>query len=82
MNALRYIPLPLAVLSLFIFPWAITLLAMAASALAHPLSALAVGILADILYYPGVGLPVGSLWGAGLATVGFFVRSFVKERML
>lgn len=82
MEALRYIPLPLTVLSLFIFPWSVTLIGMALSGLAYPLSALALGIAADLLYYPGEGVLLGTVWGIGLTALAYAVRYFVKERML
>lgn len=85
MGTLRPISLvsfPLAILSLFIFPWEVTLLLMTAAALSVPPSAILVGVLADILYYPGIGLPAGVLWGAALYIAASGVRHIVKTRIL
>lgn len=82
MQVLRYALLPLTLISLFIFPWAVTVIGMAGSALIYPPTALFLGIVADLLYYPGVGLPMSVLWGAGLTVSAYLVRYFVKTRML
>lgn len=82
MQVLRYAVFPLTLISLFVFPWTVTLLGMAGSALVYPPTALFIGIIADLLYYPGVGLPMGGVWGAGLTILAYLVRYFVKTRML
>lgn len=74
--------IPLTLISLFTLPWALTLIGMGVSGVLVPLAPLGIGVLADVLYYPGSGLYLGTLWGAGLAALGYGVRYFVKTRML
>ncbi len=69
-------------LSLFWLPWLCTVAFMFFAGLAFPPSALAIGVLADILYYPGTGFPWGVLAGL-LCTLGAVsVRHFVKRRIM
>jgi len=71
-----------AFLSLFWFPWIVSILFIFFSGLVFPPLALALGILADILYYPGSGLPWGSISGLLLALFSALVRHFVKTRII
>lgn len=72
----------LSLLSPFIFPIPVTILAGFLASLASPFAALFTGILADLLYAaPGTGLPLGTLLGICGALTGFFVRTFVRARM-
>lgn len=83
------VPLPvrvavvgLALLSLFWFPWPVSLILLFLSGLVFPPAALALGVLADLLYYPGSGLPWGTIWGLILALISAAVRHFVKTRIM
>lgn len=77
------IALPLlAIVGVFTLPWKLTLLLSALAALYFPPTALLIGILADILYYPGTGLPTASLYGAGIALAAAGVRWFAETRIL
>ncbi|HEY4489578.1 MAG TPA: hypothetical protein VJA87_03830 [Candidatus Paceibacterota bacterium] len=68
--------------SLFFFPWPMTLVASFAAGIVFPPLALIVGVLVDVLYSPGEGLFVGTLWGAGLAALAYGVRYFVRTRIM
>lgn len=83
------VPLPvriavivIALLSLFWLPWTISLLLMFLSGLVFPPAALALGVLADLLYYPGHGFPWGTCSGLALTLICAFVRHFVKTRII
>jgi len=71
-----------AFLSLFWFPWAVSCAFMFLAGLVFPALALALGVFADILYYPGVGIPWGSVIGLALALASAFVRHLVKTRIM
>lgn len=43
---------------------------------------MAFGIAADILYYPGSGIPMSTLSGAILTLAAVAVRYFVKTRIM
>lgn len=72
----------IALLSLFWLPWSISLILMFFSGLVFPPLALALGVLADLLYYPGHGLPWATLDGLVLALISAAVRHFVKTRIM
>lgn len=72
----------LAVVSLFVFPWPLTLVLMALAGLILPASALCIGVLSDILYYPGFGLPWGVLAGLLIALGAALVRHIMKTRIM
>lgn len=83
------IPLPLkasivllAALSLFWFPWTVSVGLLFCAGLAYPPAALALGVVADILYYPGHGFLAGSFTGLVLALLAALVRHFVKTRIM
>ncbi len=71
-----------AVLSLFWLPWPCALALMFLTGLAFPPAAFAIGALADILYYPGSGLPWGVLAGLLCMLAAVAVRHFVKTRIM
>lgn len=68
--------------SLFFFPWTMTLIASFAAGLVFPPLALVVGVLVDVLYSPGEGWLVGTLWGIGLMLAAYGVRYFVRTRIM
>lgn len=83
------VPLPvriglivIAFLALFWLPWAVSLCCIFLAGLAFPPAALALGILADLLYYPGHGFFWGSFAGLALALLSVAVRHFVKTRII
>jgi hypothetical protein len=69
-------------LSLFWLPWPVTLAGIFLSGLAFPPAAAAFGILADILYYPGSGMPTATITGAALTLAAVLVRYIVKTRIM
>jgi len=66
-----------AALSLLFFPWPLTAALVALSALAIPAAPLALGLMADALYFtPGLhALPLATIVGALVTTLALFVRS-------
>lgn len=81
-GSLRPLALPVALLSLFVLPWAATVVLMALAALAFPPAGIFIGALSDILYYPGAGAPAGVLWGGGLTLAAYGVHDLLKRRIL
>jgi hypothetical protein len=78
----RVVIIALALLSPFFFPTVITLaLSLLAGLYLTPIP-LFVGILRDLLYYPGFGLPYGTLWGLAISVSILFVRYVIKTRIL
>lgn len=71
-----------ATASLFWLPWGATLTALFLAGLVFPPIAFALGILADILYYPGIGLPWGTVYGLLIAVLSALVRHFVKTSIM
>lgn len=72
----------IAILAVFWFPWPLTILCIFAAGLVFPPAAFAIGILADLLYYPGHGFLWGSAWGLVLMLLALAVRHFVKTRIM
>jgi hypothetical protein len=72
----------LAGLSLFWFPWNFSVFLMIVSGLIFPPASLALGIIADLLYYPGHGYLWGTLIGAAITLICLLVRHFVKTRIM
>lgn len=68
--------------SLFFFPWPMTLIASFAAGLVFPPLALIVGVLVDVIYSPGEGWFIGTLWGIGLTAFSYGVRYFVRTRVM
>lgn len=80
----RIVLIVFPVLSLFLFPRAITAgLAFAAALIAPPI-ALGIGIIADALYFVhgAASLPIGTALGVIGMAGAFFVRRFIKTRIL
>jgi hypothetical protein len=73
-------------LSLFFFPYPLTLALSFAASLYIPFAALIVGIFADLWYlsWPegSTALPVATLLGGALSLGALFVRRFVRERII
>lgn len=68
--------------SLFFFPWPMTLIASFAAGLVFPPLALVVGVLVDVLYSPGTGWFIGIIWGLVLCALSYAVRYFVRTRVM
>lgn len=79
---IRAAVLVIALLSLFWLPWTVSLVLMFLSGLIFPPSAFALGILADLLYYPGHGFPQATFEGLALTFISIAVRHFVKTRIM
>lgn len=78
---LRWMVILAAFVAPFFFPFPFTLLLAFLASLFVPPVALGVGVLVDLLYYSS-GLPTGTVWGLGLFILGFFVRRFIKARII
>lgn len=81
---MRVMSIILALIALFIFPWQVALIAVFGASLLTPLSGIALGIIADLVYYvPGAAfLPYFSLFGLAATVIGFLVQRFVKTRII
>lgn len=73
-----------SLVAVFIFPAPLAIAVALLSAVFSPLTPLAVGILADALYYTESAyvVPLYSLWGAVVALLAFFVRRFVATSII
>ncbi len=73
-----------ALISLFIFPWQVSLAALFAAALSFPPSGIALGLLADLLYFvPGSAfMPYITLFGLLSTAASLLVHRFVKTRIM
>jgi hypothetical protein len=73
-----------ALLAPFFFPWPLAALGAFALALMEPVAGLALGIILDALYFvPGAArLPVCTACGLAGTVLAFFVRRFVKTRII
>lgn len=69
--------------SLFFFPWPMTLIASFAAGLVFPPLALIIGILVDVLYSPGTGWHlIGTFTGLIVTALAYGVRYFVRTRVM
>lgn len=71
-----------AFLSPLLFPFPLTVLLALVASLFFPPAGLLIGALVDALYYVPGSLPLGLIWGAVLTFVAFFVRRFMKARII
>jgi hypothetical protein len=70
-------------LSLFFFPYPATLALSFLASLSFPLTALLVGVLSDALYFSAPHtLPLATLLGVLASAIAFFVRRFIKARII
>lgn len=81
---IRYIVPVFSLLGLFFFPWPVSAGLLVVSALFVPVSGLALGILADLLYFSsGAALfPWCSLYGVAVFLFALLVHRFVKTRIM
>lgn len=71
----------LSFLSLVLFPWPLTALLALAAAVFEPLVPLAIGVLADTLYYSsGQGIPLFALAGAVATFASYLLRKRLFTR--
>ena len=73
-----------ALISLFMFPWPVSLAAILVASLALPVAGLFLGVFADILYFvPGAAfMPYMTVWGIGSCIAALLVHRFVKTRIM
>ncbi len=73
-----------AFVSLFFFPWPLTVLMGLGAGILVPLVPLALGLLADTLYWaPGViGVPLYTIGGALLTVLAYLVRARLLTRIM
>lgn len=81
---MRAMPALLALIALFVFPWQVALVGVFLAALFIPTAGVALGVLADIVYYvPGAAfLPYFSLLGLVATVLALLVQRFVKTRII
>ena len=81
---MRLVAILLAFISLFIFPWPVTALLMLGAGLLLPFSALALGIIADLVYFVpgGAFMPYFTVLGLVFFMISLLVHRFVKTRII
>lgn len=81
---MRAMPTILALIALFVFPWQVSMVAVFVAALFMPAAGIALGVIADIVYYvPGASfMPYFTLFGAGATLASVLVHRFVKTRII
>lgn len=74
----------LALISLFWFPWLVTLILMFVASFFFPFSGLIIGILADSVYGASItsGIPYGTLAGILAFVCGVVFQRFGKARIM
>lgn len=80
---MRYIVFAFAVLSVFFFPFPLTVLLSFVASLYVPVAGLFIGAFADLLYYTphASAYPIALVLGAVVSLVAFIVRRFVRARV-
>ncbi|KND50997.1 MAG: hypothetical protein AB202_01140 [Parcubacteria bacterium C7867-007] len=71
-----------ACISPFLFPSVITAILAVCAAFIFPPIAIVIGMLTDLLYEPTGYLPFASIFGLIICVSVFFVRSFLKTRIM
>lgn len=84
MTWLRILIPAFALVSLFYFPWPVTLVLIFIAALCLPVLGLALGALTDLVYYTPAasGVPWFLIAGAGATACALLVHRFVKTRIM
>jgi len=74
----------LTFISTVLFPWPFTAVLALIASISEPLTPLAVGLFADVLYYApqAVALPLFTFYGALATAIAFFVRSRLKASII
>lgn len=78
----RAIVIIAALISVFILPLPVTAVLAAFGSLMFPPTALAVGILIDVLYLPSGTPPYATIMGVAGFVAAVFVRRFMKTRII
>lgn len=80
---MRYVFLALALLSIFFFPYPLTVLLSFVASLYVPIAGLLIGILADLVYYTphASSLPLATMYGAAASLLAYILRRFVRARL-
>ncbi len=79
---IRFFSIGTLFLSVFFFPYSVTLIGMGILAFFIPAVTLCVGILVDLLYAGSMHLPIGTLTAAGFITLAYIVRTFTRSHIL
>lgn len=82
--SVRVVSIAAAFLSLFLFPYPLSLILSCVAGLFFPPAPFLVGVVGDLLYYhPSVSfIPYGVVWGSVLTVFVFFVRRFLRNHIL
>ncbi len=80
---MRIVVPAIALLSVFWFPWPLTLILLFAASLFVPLSGLLIGVLADVVYGASLvsGIPYGTLAGIIAFVVGTLLQRYGKAHL-
>jgi len=81
---IRILSIIFAALSLFWFPWPLTIALIILAAAYEPIAATGLGILADVLYFAhgSYAFPYMTLIGLIITIAAIFVRKFVEARII
>jgi hypothetical protein len=81
---IRIATFAIAFVSLFIFPWPVSFVAIALASIFLPFAGVALGVLADLIYFvPGSAfLPYASLFGLFCTVLSLLMQRFVKTRIM
>lgn len=81
---MRIMPAVVALLTIFMLPWQVSLVAVLGAALFIPMAGIALGVVADLVYYvPGAAfIPYFTLFGLCATGASFLVQRFVKTRII
>ena len=84
MTWLRFLIPAFAFLSVFFFPWPVTLVLIFIAALCLPVLGLALGAFADLIYFnaAAAGVPSFLIMGLVATLVALLVHRFVKTRIM
>jgi hypothetical protein len=80
----RIIVITIAALGVFFFPWPYAMFLAFIAALFIPVLGLVFGLLSDLLYFSHSAshVPWATIIGAFSSAVAFFVRRFIKTRIM
>ena len=79
-SMMRFVVPTIAMLSVFWFPWPLTVILLFAASIFVPLSGLVIGVLADVVYGASLvsGMPYGTLVGITAFIVGSLLQRYGK----
>ena len=80
---MRIVVPAIALLSVFWFPWPLTLILLFVASLFVPLSGLLIGVLADVVYGASLvsGIPYGTVAGIIAFVVGILLQRYGKAHL-